>query len=307
MEIPGQMDTFGRRVAVMLAGLLAVSALLQAGPAIQITAVTNAADFKPGLPQKGSIASIFCAGLQGTGIITAPAQYPIATELIAGGLTVKVQINFTAAPILAIAFEPGYQQINIQVPWEARQDPLFVQVFQGSNSAYYVDQNPWVDFPNGDPATVKWSVFFVNPQGYAIIQHISDYSLVTEQNPARPGEYLAAYGISLGPVSNAPASSFPAPVSPLAIAVAPANACRVQDSVQIGGVSTPALYVGLAPGLAGVYQVNFQVPANAPAGDQPLILERTFLINPFGQCLLSGMGSTSWGPYISRPAVLPVE
>jgi uncharacterized protein (TIGR03437 family) len=38
--------------------------------------------------------------------------------------------------------------------------------------------------------------------------------------------------------------------------------------VTIGGIAaTPVLYSGLAPGLVGLYQINVQVPANAPLGD----------------------------------------
>lgn len=121
--------------------------LLQADQSIQIVALTNGADFQLGLPQKGSLASIFCTGLQGSlGVVTAPPQYPLPTEIVSGGLSISVSINFTPAPILAIAFEQGYQQLNVQVPWEAPEEPLFVRVFQGSNSAYLVDPNPWGRF-----------------------------------------------------------------------------------------------------------------------------------------------------------------
>jgi hypothetical protein len=79
------------------------------------------------------------------------------------------------------------------------------------------------------------------------------------------------------------------------------------DSVEVGGVSTTPTYVGLAPGIAGVYQVNFQVPAGAPSGDQQLIFLRFFAVSPFGQCVLNGTGETVVGPYVRRPALLPVQ
>jgi len=179
---------------VILAGLLiAPSVLRGADQKIQVVAVTNSANFQPGLPQKGSLASIFCTGLHGgPGVIMAPSKPPLPTEITVAGTSVSVWINFVQAPILAIAFEQGYQQINVQVPWETPQNPLFVQVFQDSNMAYLVDPNPWVDFPFGDPANFKWSVFFTNADGYAVVQHASDYSLVTKQSPAHAGEFLTA-------------------------------------------------------------------------------------------------------------------
>jgi len=36
--------------------------------------------------------------------------------------------------------------------------------------------------------------------------------------------------------------------------------------VQMGSVSIPAAFAGLAPGYVGLYQVNVPVPANAPSG-----------------------------------------
>jgi len=78
------------------------------------------------------------------------------------------------------------------------------------------------------------------------------------------------------------------------------------DSVSIGaGIAIPT-YVGLAPGAVGVYQVNFQLPANLPSGDQPLAMVQTFLISPFGDCPSSGMGQ-SQQTYTSRTALLPVQ
>jgi uncharacterized protein (TIGR03437 family) len=37
--------------------------------------------------------------------------------------------------------------------------------------------------------------------------------------------------------------------------------------VTIGGISAQVTFSGLAPGYAGLWQINAQVPANAPTGD----------------------------------------
>src|SRR5437868_4401498 len=137
---------------------------------IEIIAVTNSADFQPGLPQRGSLASIFCTGLQGTLGIVSATTHPLPYDL-AG---VSVWVNSVPAPILAVAFESGYQQINIQVPWELQRDPFSVDVFQNGLQAHTENAS----------AGPEWSVFFRDATGHAIVQHAADYSVVTSRNPA---------------------------------------------------------------------------------------------------------------------------
>jgi uncharacterized protein (TIGR03437 family) len=78
--------------------------------------------------------------------------------------------------------------------------------------------------------------------------------------PVSRNDYLAIYCTGLGAVNNTPADGAPAPsTNPLATTLA-------TPTVTIGGVPATVLYSGLAPGLVGLYQVNVQVPANAPTG-----------------------------------------
>jgi len=79
--------------------------------------------------------------------------------------------------------------------------------------------------------------------------------------PVARNDYLAIYCTGLGAVNNTPADGAPAPsTDPLATTLA-------TPTVTIGGVPATVLYSGLAPGLVGLYQVNVQVPANAPTGN----------------------------------------
>jgi uncharacterized protein (TIGR03437 family) len=50
-----------------------------------------------------------------------------------------------------------------------------------------------------------------------------------------------------------------APSSPLALVT-------VQPALTLGGYPLPVLYAGLAPGWAGVYQIDVQVPFGVPLG-----------------------------------------
>jgi uncharacterized protein (TIGR03437 family) len=132
----------------------------------------------------------------------------------------------------------------------------------------------------------NWSVWFVDAAGHAIVQHASDYSLVTPQNPAQVGEYLVAYGINLGPVTNTPESGAVAPTNPPSV-LNPAGlgvgVCGAYDTIMVGAAAAIPTYDGLAPGLVGVYQLNFQVPST-PSGDVSLAVQRTVSQFPFGAC-----------------------
>jgi uncharacterized protein (TIGR03437 family) len=45
-------------------------------------------------------------------------------------------------------------------------------------------------------------------------------------------------------------------------------------SLTINGVATPIAFAGLTPGLVGLYQMNFQVPAGLAAGDLTLVVSQ---------------------------------
>jgi uncharacterized protein (TIGR03437 family) len=269
---------------------------------ISIAAVTDSVAFQPGLPQKGSPASIFVTGLEGSPGIIAATEYPLPKVLDG----INVWINSVPAPIFAIAFENGYQQINVQVPWEVQGDPTNVAVFQNG-----IEAQVEVAY-TGTTFTSPLSVFFADVNGFGIVQHVSDYSLVTPQNPAHAGEYLVAYGINLGPVSNTPASGTPPPFNPLAIVTPVFPLCAIDDTISWGGpdsgasAQSPALFVGLTPGTVGVYQVNFQVPASLPAGNLSIGFGRVLSETEYTSCPGPG-SSTILLTQQSRTVLLPVQ
>jgi len=84
-----------------------------------------------------------------------------------------------------------------------------------------------------------------------------------QAQPAAPGDFITIYCTGLGSVTSPPPTgSAGAGQSTTAVPV-----------VSIGGLPATVTFAGLAPTLVGTYQINVQVPANAPAGDAvPVIL-----------------------------------
>jgi len=85
-------------------------------------------------------------------------------------------------------------------------------------------------------------------------------------NPARPGDVIVIYCAGLGEVSPPVPAGAAAPATPLSLVTA-------KVSLVIGGREARVLFAGLAPGYAGLYQVNAIVPEDAPPGDAvPVVL-----------------------------------
>ena len=250
---------------------------------IQVLAVATSSDFTPDLPAPGSLASIFVEGLTGISGIVQASGYPLPYTL--AGVSVTVYGN--PAPILAVAnWGESYEQINIQVPISSDSN-LQIQVTQSGQSGAMT--------PVGNSG--RWGVFFADAKGQGVLQH-ADYSLVTAANPAKPGEVLVAYATNLaayGAVSNAPPIGVAASADPLP---------RIDNLVlwtlqaQVNGQAAASQYMGLTPGLAGVFQVNFVVPASLESGTASLRMLDT------PACLYFG----SICPYqmTSNPVTFPV-
>jgi uncharacterized protein (TIGR03437 family) len=107
------------------------------------------------------------------------------------------------------------------------------------------------------PATP--GIFTAAGDGYnsPIVVHTADYTQVTPQNPAHAGEYLAIFCAGLGAVNGSVRAGDAAPAAPIQQGFEVVVDSRLVDS---------APYAGLAPGFAGLYQVNFQVAAGETPG-----------------------------------------
>ena len=89
--------------------------------------------------------------------------------------------------------------------------------------------------------------------------------LVDAANPLREGDVAVIYCAGLGAVSPAVPAGSAAPLTSLSSATNPVTAT-------MGGQSAQVLFAGLAPGFAGLYQVNAIVPSGITPGNNVTLL-----------------------------------
>lgn len=102
------------------------------------------------------------------------------------------------------------------------------------------------------------AIFTLTDGTQAAILHASDGNLVTSAKPAKRGEYLSIYVTGLGPTK----TKIPTGNTPSGDEAPTADT----PQVLIAGVSVPATFSGLAPGNAGLYQINVQLPFEVYSG-----------------------------------------
>jgi uncharacterized protein (TIGR03437 family) len=277
---------------ILLLGLLSGRMWSQIGN----IAVTDAASFQVGIPAKGSIASIFCTGVSISGTLQAEGT-PLPWSLDG----VSVTIGGANAPLFSVSGLSGYQQINVQVPQEI--------VFASDGSAAItVSQDGETGTGTGIlqgyyPTLATPGEFFTSPNPlYGAFQHATDYSPVTAENPAHAGETVIGYLTGLAGTVPVVPTGQASPYSPLAVVpqttVQMSPRVREYSIVTYTPVSPAITFLGLAPGLVGVYQVNFILPSSPPAGDLKIQLQFHHCEDA---CFFGGQG---W--MYSKPVLLPV-
>jgi uncharacterized protein (TIGR03437 family) len=213
-----------------------------------IFTVYNAASYFPGdVVAPGEIVTLIGAELA-----------PAAQTAAAGSLPrtmqgVSVLIGGVAAPLFYVSPE----QINFQVPVEIPLGSGPLVVNRGTQMSAVRSVGIVASAPGLFPATA-------DVRGTPLVVHAQDFSLVTEQNPAHPGEYLAAFCTGLGATDPPATSGEPA----TAAASIKASSTAVLDA-RVQTIS----YAGLAPGWIGLYQINFRVGESETPGRRQLTFD----------------------------------
>lgn len=267
-------------------------------PMVGTSSVVNNASFaNPGTVAPGSIASIFANGLGSANTLETSGVFPSTSS---EGL--QVTFNGTAAPIFHVipptatsASNPegSSGQIDLLVP-DTLPTTGTVNVQLTTSTANY--GNYTLTMAAASPGLYRFTDSKANAQ-YAIVQFAnsawvdlpvtatSDLGLpactastpATTQcgEPANIGDYLVIYltGLGQATVNGSPTgAALPVGQNP------PADGSTLYETptkptVTIGGVPATPLFSGLAPGFAGEYQIDVQVPTGVASGDSvPLVV-----------------------------------
>jgi uncharacterized protein (TIGR03437 family) len=237
--------------ALPLTGSVQVSGAVLSNPSVPVVSaggVVSSADFASA-PAIGLLVSIF-----GSGLADAPASAPLPLPLSLGTTSVVLSGSSTPLPLLYAENEV----INVQIPYDAAVNSTQQLVVQHGNA---------ISVP------VPLAIFAASPSilsangtgsGQGHVYVIGAGGVETQANanaPATAGNPLVIYCVGLGAVSPGIGAGSIVPYSPLSNATAPVTATFGNQTVTAG-------FAGLTPGLAGLYQVNVNVPPGVTPGNQ---------------------------------------
>jgi uncharacterized protein (TIGR03437 family) len=234
-------------------------------PVVTAGGVLNAASSD--VPAKalapGSLVSIYGSNLSASTNL-APA-IPLPTSLG----TTSVTFNGVPAPMIAAIHGSSYDQLNVQIPWEAIS--ILPPATTGSVRMVVTQSNAASSVVNVPVTTASPGIFTINStgSGQAVAYGNSDYAFAAPLNsipgyaahPAKIGDpsTLVILATGLGPVDHPVPSGGIPPVTTL-------SQTLTVPTVLVGGVPAQVIFSGLSQ-YVGVYQLNIIIAAGTPTGN----------------------------------------
>jgi len=223
-----------------------------------ISAIQNAAGFQNNFISPCSLATIYGTGLA-TGI-TGYVSYFIAPPMQMAGVT--VEFGGSSAPILNVVNENGTESVSVQVPCDVVPGPTV----------------PLVVTVNGGSTTTTADVIALSPGVFQTVMSDGklrpvmlrpDGSVVSLENPARLGETTRMYLTGLGQTTPPFGTDQFVPLvpDPTTGDLIPQDLnVDMQVVVGVNNSGLALLSAKYAYGMIGVYELTFQLPAQAPTG-----------------------------------------
>ncbi len=218
------------------ASITVTVALPPTGPPT-IGGFTNAASYRQ-VYAPGMIVALF-------GTQLAPGTEAARSVPLPGRLAgVSATVNGVAAPLYYVS--PG--QLNLQIPYET---PI------GANVVLTVNNNGQTRSTNLVVAATAPGIF-TDANGAPVPNTSAARGAVITLFITGEGAVAPALSTGAAPPSSTPVLGLPRPVQSV--------------TVTVGGVNAPIQFAGIPWGLAGVTQINYQVPASISTGAQPVVV-----------------------------------
>ncbi len=225
------------------------------------TGVVNAATNTPFTAQlsPGEVISLYGTGFTASSQPTT-ASVPFPSTL--GG--VQVLINGAQAPLYYVS----QNQLSAVVPYSTPSTGALATVQVISNGASSNITQSYTGLTSPGVFTVP-----AGGVGNAAILH-ADFSLVSDASPAKPGETVQLFLTGLGGTNPGVTAGTAAPAAPPFPTLTYPVDIFIDDFNNDNFPQATVTFSGLAPGLGGLYQVNFTLP---PAGGSS-----GMILNPTG-------------------------
>ncbi|MCX6628565.1 MAG: hypothetical protein NTW28_13140 [Candidatus Solibacter sp.] len=231
--------------------------IIPPGPALSSGSFYNAGGTtRIGALSPCSLVTVIAPGLapnvQGL-VLNTNAFGPWATTLASDTVTV----NNVAAPIYSVGTVNGVEQLTFQVPCEtapASSVPITINVGGGVGT---------VNFPVQAATPGIFETFMTDGIRRAVVVR-PDGSFVSLRNPARRDEVVRVFVTGMGPA---------APAIVTGALPVPGADSLVLGQVIVGVQNAGARVVTsrVSPNLFGVYELAFQIPADAPTGSDVVL------------------------------------
>jgi uncharacterized protein (TIGR03437 family) len=221
-------------------------------PVYTAASIVNAADNQSGQLAPNAIGTIYGVNLAyGTATITQNDLHGgVLPVMLIGASDTTVLINDSPTALYYVS----PTQINFLVPPDILPGPISV----------YVDvdtlRGPLIQLTLTSAAPGLFQVDSTNA-----VTTSADGSVFTPSAPARPGDIVSLWATGLGPTAP-PAMGFQLPIAAAPL-IAAANLSILLDGTPVH--STAIQYAGVAPGFAGLYQINLALPGST--GQNPEI------------------------------------
>ena len=229
-------------LAVYILLSVAATSVPREAPFYAANSVVNSADFQPGPLAPNTIGTLYGKGLSYVTRALGPQD-------MNGGLLPTVLTgtgcNVLIGGLAANVFYVSPTQINFLVPSLLRPGRTDIQVVLNGIAGPIIP----LDLAVASPA-----LFQLDPQ--TVIATRIDGSLITNDVPARRGDIVTLYATGLG-------ETVPPAVYSTAATKAAALKRLAEFRLLLDGSALDAsliLYAGVAPGFAGLYQINVQIP-----------------------------------------------